>query len=74
MAEHLVKRTLPKDALSDLEQLREWLLEVDYQPAGSLQVWADQNLVPHSAKLLGHLPDKIKVGAYRLFTLSFRTH
>jgi hypothetical protein len=74
MSEYLVKRTLPEDALSDLEQLREWLLEVDYEPAGSLQVCADQNLVPHSAKLLGHLPDEIKVGAYRLFTLSFRTH
>jgi len=60
MAEHLVKCTLPEAALSDLEQLAEWLLKVDYQPVGNIKLCSDQNLVRHSAQLLEHLPNNIK--------------
>jgi len=60
MADHLVKRTLRKEALDAFEQLKEWLLKLDYEPAGNLKLWADETLVPHSQKLLDHLPDEIK--------------
>jgi hypothetical protein len=72
MAEHLAKDTLPDEALTEFKQLREWLLRVDYQPVGNLKLYADQNLVGHSAKLLEFLRDDIKVSTDPLSALSFR--